>query len=263
MGGGDWLAPSEWRCLALTDKSFNQFSAKGPPKLSVYYRQTVYRTISARLYLFHNSGGLKDRVYDKIFKELKFYQVASLIDQYDAVKRFGLRYFCREWVKATNVPNFFYKVAHLPSLLLASYFQPGNFWKVLNSYIFSQIFLLFPKEVSELSALEQKILVRYFINRGLPIPGRDIFCRYRNILKAVKSLARLWLCHDMEAKMKGYWCHLHIIIPRHETCSHVPLTCKEMGCRNVLCNDRNWMLLPDTTEMLDGQVLLDEIVFSF
>lgn len=234
LGASKFFSPEDWETLSGVCQKTNLFCKNGPRSIDREYRKVLYNTVKVQLLELKGDENFfcRDILGAKI-NRLKFYQVASLINQYDAAKNFGFRYFSNMWCKVLQISASFHKMHHPVIMMLASSFKPGVFWTILYTYVEHSFFVKYPIFWTARNPIEQKVLLRYALNRGLPLPSTALHFADELFLGAIHRFSGLFAIYPGFANaMKGKWNSLYWILYKHEKnpFSHFPLPCSEVGC---------------------------------
>ena len=261
----DFLSPGDIANLCFLSKSSSACLCRNAPlSLVRHSRARVLAAAKNVLQFDHHDGDSKmlSLISQRIDK-LKFYQICSLIHQYDDLKIFGFRYFCRMWLEVVRAPFLCYPARHPLIVILCSSLAPGKFWNILKDYVEKCLFLRHPDKISEMSQSAKRLVVRYYLNRGLPIFGAKILS---SILWNEPFFGSIKLCAAMmdrfpesfEKGMAGHWDSVGSVLYRYEKnpgC-HFPVPCEEVGC-SPKCTTLGW--LPRTDIYYESEVVVDEM----
>lgn len=221
---------------------------KGDKKVARLYRDAIYIAVKYQVELFHPDNHFEpvSKLYTKISK-LKFYQVASFIEQYDKTKIFGFRYFCMKWMQVCKIPLDFSQVCHAPTLLLASGYPPGKFWKILKDYAAHSLWQAHPENWDKLSATEQMIAIRAQLCRGIPMNWK--FLEEDQFLPSVQRFTKIYTTYpECKILMADKWGSLNQVLWKYEkddNC-HFPLDCATVGCFGIIGDPCDLSWLPST-----------------
>ena len=264
--GSGWLAPSDWHALALVNKRTNHVCVNGDRRTAWFYRTALYNALKDQLKLYRPDDwySASTEVYTKIFSKLKFYQVASFIELYDKTKGFGFRYFCMKWMRVCKISLDFSQICHGPTLLLASSYTPGKFWKILNDYAAHSLWQAHPENWDKLSPIEQKIAIRAQLCRGIPMNWK--FLEEDEFLPSVQRFTKIYTTYpECKILMEGKWGSLNQVLWKYEKdlgC-HFPVDCATVGCpwRSEGC-DLSWLPSTEIYHNGDGDVHEDVIILK-
>lgn len=258
------MAPAEYHAFALVSKSFNVFFSAGDQALRSVYVNRVHGAIDRVVKLERpQEYSPISEIISRRLASLKFYQIASFIEQYDVLKNFGFRYFCRSWLDVCKIPFEAYHLKHPAVLILCSKLQPGCFWKYLTDFVSNSLAVAFPSTFFSMNQIEKKFLVRYYLNRGLPIkayiPVTDEADTpfFRSVRAAANMYARF--PREFDEALKGHWDSIGSLLYRYETYTqcHFPLPCQLVGCVEASSYSIGW--LPRTELFTSDGYFVDEI----